>query len=156
VHVRGTFRIAAGATGVTRQSMSLSTLPGSPPLHDIPAVWRAAHQYAQAQQKLTAIPVFEPDPGFALILFDDLGATNWVKPQPVALSATYEQPTFAEPGSVIRNVGRVTGKPTICTFVPDTGNAQGVKNTYDCHVLDALNQYLFWHDVPTSTYIAQL
>ena len=68
---------------------------------------------------------------------------------------TYEQPTFAEPGFVIRNVNRVTGKPTICTFVPDTAAAQGIKDNYNCYVLDTLGQHISWQ-VPTLVYIAQL
>jgi hypothetical protein len=158
VHVRGTFTIASGVPGVTRQSLALSALPPvppvypttAPPLHDIPAVWQAAHLYAKSQGKETAIPVFEPDPNFAVILFDQ---QSWLAQTKVKKTDTYEQPTFAEPGFVVRNVNRVTGKPTICTFVPDTTAAQGIKDNYDCYTL---GQHIVWQDVPTSQYIVQL
>jgi hypothetical protein len=156
VHVRGTFLIHDGVPGITRVPLALAALPtdaaGQAPLHDIPRVWHAAHRYAQnTLQKATAIPVFEPDPNFALIVFD----AGVVQPVQVPLANTYEKPTFAEPGWVMRNVNRVTGAPTFCTFEPDNPNKpQGVDQYFNC--LTVSPQYVTWQDVQTSTYIAQL
>jgi hypothetical protein len=156
VHVRGTFLIHAGVPGITRVPLALADLPadaaGKPPLHDIPRVWHAAHHYAQnTLQKATAIPVFEPDPNFSLIVFDP----GVVQPVQVPLASTYEQPSFAEPGWVIRNVNRVTGAPTFCSFEPDNPNRpQGVDQHFNCYTVNPQN--VTWQDVQTSTYIAQL
>lgn len=156
VHVRGTFLIHDGVPEITRVPLALAALPadaaGQPPLYDIPRVWHAAHRYAQnTLQKATAIPVFEPDPNFALIVFD----AGVVQPVQVPLANTYERPTFAEPGWVIRNVNRVTGAPTFCTFEPDNPNKpQGVDQHFNCYTVSP--QHVTWDDVQTSTYIAQL
>jgi len=61
---------------------------------------------------------------------------SWLQRMPVPVSATYEQPTFAEPEFVMRNVNRVAvtqgyraGWPT---FVPDDPTwPPGRVNTYD-------------------------
>jgi hypothetical protein len=165
VHVRGTFRIAQGTAGVTRQPIALSDLPGTPELHDIPNVWRAAHQYARAMipPKETAIPTFEQPgsgQGLALILFDQ--GLSWLHKTTVALSATYEQPTFAEPGFVIRNINRVLSQQghlaAFPTFEPDdptNPDPRGRKNQFNCYAIDA-GHGITWNDVPTTTYIAQL
>ena len=51
VHVRGTFLIHDGVSGITRVPLALGALPadaaGQPPFHDIPRVWRAAHRYGE-------------------------------------------------------------------------------------------------------------
>jgi hypothetical protein len=73
----------------------------------------------------------------------------------VPLANTYEKPTFAEPGWVIRNVNRVTGPPTFCTFEPDNPNKpQGVDQHFNCSTVSP--QHVTWQDVLTSTYIGQL
>lgn len=163
VHVRGTFQINQNTAGVTRQPIALSDLAGTPELHDIPAVWRGAHQYAQANSKETAIPTFEQPgsgQGLALILFDQ--GLSWLHKTTVALSATYEQPTFAEPGFVIRNINRVLSQQghlaAFPTFEPDdptNPDPRGRKNHFNCYAIDA-GHGITWNDVPTTTYIAQL
>jgi hypothetical protein len=161
-HVRGTFLIHDNVPEITRVPLQLAALPadaaGQPPLHDIPRVWHAAHRYAQQTLNMaTAIPVFEQDPNFALIVFD----ANVVQPVQVPLAntpaapGTYEEPTFSEPGWVIRNINRVTQAPSICTFQPDNPNKpQGVDQYFNCYTVNA--QHVTWRDVQTSTYIAQL
>ena len=95
--------------------------------------------------------MFEPDPAFALIVFD----VTVAQAVQVLLVNTYEKPTFAEPGWVIRNVNRSTGAPTFCTFEPDNPNKpQGVDQHFNCYTISP--QHVTWQDVPTSTYIAQL
>lgn len=97
------------------------------------------------------MPVFEAGGRFALIVFDE----SVVRAVRVDRASTYERPTFAEPGSVIRNVNRVTGQPTFCCFVPDVAEApQGVVAHFNCYVVDP--QVVTWRDVHTTTYIAQL
>jgi hypothetical protein len=162
IHVRGTFLIHDNVPGITRVPLQLAALPadavGQPPLHDIPRVWHAAHRYAQQTLNMeTAIPVFEQDPNFALIVFD----ANVVQPVQVPLAntpaapGTYEEPTFSEPGWVIRNINRVTMAPSICTFEPDNPNKpQGVDQYFNCYIVNA--QHVTWRDVQTTTYIAQL
>ena len=160
VHVRGTFRIAANISGVTYQTVALADLPGAPALHDIPAVWHAAHQYARAQGKETAIATFE-DPnvgqGFALVLFDQ--GLPWLHAETVPVSDTYERPTFAEPGFVIRNINRVLAQrgylAAFPTFEADSDDPRGRTNHYSCYAIDA-GHGITWEDVPTTTYIAQL
>jgi hypothetical protein len=161
VHVRGTFLIAQGTAGVTRQPIALADLPGQPPLYDIPRVWLGAHQYARRAGYETAIPTFEEPgsgAGLALILFDK--NLPWLHSRGVALGDTYEQPTFAEPGFVIRNINRVTatqgyyaGFPT---FEPDDpNNPRGRTAAFNCYGIEA-GAGVTWQDVPTTTYIAQL
>jgi hypothetical protein len=160
VHVRGTFQVAQQTAGVARQPIALTDLPGTPQLHDIPAVWRAAHQYAQANGKETAIPTFEQPgsgQGFALVIFDQ--GLTWLHRTTVALGATYERPTFAEPGFVIRNISRAVAQQgrlaAFPTFEPDDPDPRGRKNLFTCYAVDE-GHGITWVDVPTTTYIAQL
>lgn len=176
-HVHGTLFLAPGTYAEPRDVLltdlidpcadpqydPLGLLPQNPPLYDIPAVWRAAHEYAQKQGFETAIPTFEQanygsGPVYGLVLL----AKNlpWLTAAQVQLTATYERPTFAEPGSVQRNVGRVAGaapaKGAICTFMPDNLNEpRGRTNYFNCYVFGP-NAPVTWDDVPTSTYISQL
>jgi tryptophan-rich sensory protein len=75
------------------------------------------------------------------------------------LSATYERPTFAEPGFVIRNVNRVIAQQghlaAFATFEPDDPDPRGRKNFFTCYAVDE-GHGITWADVPTTTYIAQL
>lgn len=176
-HVRGTLFLAPGPHAVFRdvnltdlvdplatpQYDPLGLLQKHPPLYDIPAVWRAAHTYAQGQGFETAIPTFEQanygnGPVYGLVLLTK--GLPWLTATQVQLSATYEKPTFAEPGSVLRNVGRVAGaapaKGAICTFIPDNPmQPRGRTNYFNCYVFGQ-GAPVTWQDVPTSTYIAQL
>lgn len=150
-----------GIAGVTRQPIAPTDLPGQPPLYDITRVWLAAHQYAQNAGYETAIPTFEEPgsgAGLALILF----AQNlpWLHSRTIALGQTYEQPTFAEPGFVIRNINRVTAAQgyyaAFATFAPDdANNPRGRTAAFNCYAIDA-GAGVTWQDVPTTTYIAQL
>jgi hypothetical protein len=159
-HVRGTYLLASGAT---RRDVALADLPGTPALHDLPAIFKGAHEYARNEGFETALPTFESvstaaGAGTGLILF----AQNlpWLLPITVPLTDTYQQPTFAEPGFVIRNVhrwasgqGHMTGWPT---FVPDDpANPRGRTNHFKGYAL-ASGAPAQWQDVPTPIYLQQL
>jgi hypothetical protein len=166
-HVRGTFLLDANQ-GPTSQWVDAAALPGQPPLYDIAKVFAAADGWAKQQPTLeTAIPTFEQGSGpngptYELIVFPKNLA--WLHHDKVDLSATYQSPTFAEPGVVIRNVTRVA--PAVAaaagdgylasfpTFVPDDPNLfSGRKTVYDMYYLDD-HAPVHWEDVPTSTYVS--
>jgi Spherulation-specific family 4 len=161
-HVRGTFLLDAGPHATQRDVLQ-TDLPGSPQLFDIPQLWQAAHAYARAQGFETALPTFEQiqtsnGPAFRLILL----ATGqpWLSAKKVPLTSTYQQPTFAEPASVVRNVGRWAGAngfvASFPIFVPDDpANPRGRTNEYNCYVLSN-SAPVSWRDVPTSVYLQQL
>lgn len=161
-HVRGTFLLNTGAHAIPRD-VAFADLPGSPPIYDVAALWKSAHEYARAQGFETALPTFEPvqtgtGAGVRLILFNKNLA--WLTASTTPVSSTYQQPTFAEPGSVIRNVGRWAGAngqtASFPTFVPDNpANHTGRVNHYNCYVL-ASSVLVTWRDVPTPVYIDQL
>jgi spherulation-specific family 4 protein len=163
-HVRGTFLLDAGPHA-TRRDVLRADLPGTPELFDIPALWSAAHQYARSQNPPyeTALPTFEQietpnGVAFSIILF----ATNlpWLSLQTVSITSTYQQPTFAEPGAVIRNINRWANsngyKASFPTFVTDNAaNPRGVTNFYNCYVISS-SAPVSWQDIPTSAYLQQL
>lgn len=176
-HVRGTMLLAAGPHAEFRDvpvSQLVDPLAGTaadpnhvlvanPPLSDVPALWRAAHSYAQNNGFETAIPTFETAPKPAgqvcgmVLLHKGL---SWLQPTTVSLGATDEQPTFAEPGSVIRNVNRVAGnapaKAAICTFMPDDPvNPLGRSSRFNAYQFGA-GAPVTHQDVPTTTYISLL
>lgn len=161
-HVRGTFLLDAGPHAAQVDILQ-ANLPGTPSLFNIPALWSSAHQYAQAQGYETAIPTFEevqtPNGlAFRLILFAK--SLPWLTPQTVPLASTYQQPTFAEPGAVTRNINRWATsngyKASFPTFAPDdAANPRGRKALYNCYVLSNAAP-VSWQDVPTVKYIEQL
>ena len=180
-HVRGTFLLNSPAPGTSNpwavlRDVAFTDLPatyvphpGDPPQtpssFDIPRLWQAVHLYAQAQAGglfETGIPTFElvqtaSGPGVRVLLF--ASGMSWLHHTTVPVNATYQTPTFAEPGAVVRNVNRVAttngALASFPTFVPDTVDATGRANNYDCYVIDA-GAPVTWSDVPTSTYIQQL
>lgn len=161
-HVRGTFLLDAGPHAV-QVDVALAALPGAPSAFDVTALWRAGHLYAQMQGYETALPTFEAvqtpaGPGVRLILL----ARNlaWLTPQTVPLAAAYQQPTFAEPGAVVRNVGRWAGdngyRAAFPTFVPDDPTyLTGRAGVYHCYALSHAAP-ISWADVPTPVYLQQL
>jgi len=133
----------------------------APELYDIPALWRGTHYWARRNGFETAMPTFEAGvqngvPVYGLIL---LRSGSWLQHVTVPMSATYEQPTFAEPGFVMRNVNRVAvaqgyraGWPT---FVPDDPTwPPGRVNTYDCYFVPNSVTQVSWQDVPATTYLS--
>ena len=133
----------------------------TPELYDIPALWRGAHYRPRGNGFETAMPTFEAGlqngvPVYGLIV---LKARSWPQRVSVPGSGTYEQPTFAEPGFVMRNINRVaasqgyrTGWPT---FVPhDPTWPAGRVNTYDCYFVTNSVTQVSWQDVPTITYLS--
>jgi hypothetical protein len=161
-HVRGTFLLEPGPHA-TRRDVLRSDLPGAPELYDIPRVWAAAHAYAQAQGFETALPTFEPvqtasGPVCRMILF--VKNLPWLTAKTVPVAATYQQPTFAEPAAVVRNVNRWAGAngftASFPTFVPDDpSEPRGRKTVYNCYVLGS-GAPVSWRDVPTTEYLRQL
>jgi hypothetical protein len=160
-HVRGTYLLDPGAHATT-QDVALTNL-ASAALFDIPTLWAAAHVYARSQGYETALPTLEPatvggGPGVRLVLF----ATGlpWLTPATVPLTSTYQQPTFAEPSSVVRNVhrwGQANGFETAFpTFVrDDPANPRGRTNAFNAYGVRP-SAPVVWRDVPTPTYIQQL
>lgn len=133
----------------------------APELYDIPALWRGAHYWARGNGFETAMPTFEAGvqngvPVCGLIL---LRPGSWLQHVTVPRIATYEQPTFAEPGFVMRNINRVAvaqgyraGWPT---FVPDDPTwPPGRVNTYDCYFVANSATQVTWQDVPAITYLS--
>jgi hypothetical protein len=163
-HVRGTYLLDAGQA--TKIEILRSDL-GDPFLFDIPAIWSAAHRYAQTHGFETAMPTFEevstPDGiAFSLIAFPQ---ATWLTAGNVKVGQTYQRPTFAEPGSVIRNVNRVAASAGYAaafpTFVPaNTAEPKGINpddsnSFYNCYFLST-QAPIQWTDVPTEVYIQQL
>jgi hypothetical protein len=165
-HVRGTYLVDQNS-GLFRVDVALSALaiaPAAPPaLYDVPAIWRAAHEWAQGQYE-TAVPTFDPAGGMVgLIVFPK--GLGWLQRHAVPVADTYQRPTFAEPGAVIRNLhrwavdhGYETGLPT---FLPDNLNdPTGRAATYDCYLLGDGGVLpaapVTWSDVETDDYIAEL
>ncbi len=161
-HVRGTFLLDHNADAM-RIDVPQANLPDNPSLFDIPALCQSAHKYATQQGHKTAIPTFDHDPAGSginvpLIVFRQ--STSWLNPMQIQVTATYQQPTFAEPGAVFRNVNRVVGGggniASFPTFVPDhPTEITGRRNFYNCYAF-ANTAPVTWEDVPTSVYISQL
>jgi hypothetical protein len=168
-HVRGTFFLDPGQAPNHAAEAHEVPLSALPPVHDIAAVWEAVHRYAGTQGWETAMPTFElTQDGQALkiILLRNLpGIQPWLHKVNVVRADTYEQPspTFAEPGAVIRNVGRAVTSPkygshwaAFPTFVPDNpDDPEGVQAHYECYAFDQHGP-VRWQDVETATYLNQL
>lgn len=161
-HVRGTFLLDAGPHATQRDVLQ-TDLPGAPSLFDIPAVWYAVHRYAQRQGFETALPTFEqiqtPN-GVALRIVLFATGLPWLIPQRVPLVSTYQQPTFAEPGAVVRNINRWATsnghKASFPTFEPDDpNNPRGRSDHYNCYVMSTAAP-VTWQDVPTAVYLQYL
>jgi hypothetical protein len=177
-HVHGTFLLAPGSHAEVRdvdlaelvdpvatpQYDPQGVLAQNPPIYDVAGVWRAAHVYASTHGFETAIPTFQPPTSagtgssYQLVLLHT--GLPWLTHAKVKLADTYEQPTFAEPGAVIRNIGRSAGispaKGAICTFVPDDmANARGRSSFFNCYTFGP-GAPVTWEDVMTSTYISHL
>lgn len=101
------------------------------------------------------MPTFESGvqngaPVYGLVL---LKPGSWLQHLTIQVSDTYEQPTFAEPGFVMRNVNRVAvargyqaGWPT---FVPDDPTwPPGRVNTYNCYFVPAGVTQVTWQQFP--------
>jgi hypothetical protein len=171
-HVRGTYLLDPGPH-VTQRTVPLADLPktyfshpSSPPetasVFDIARLWEAVHKYARAQGYETALPTFDliaTGGGPALNVFLLATGLPWLQSRTVQVSNTYQQPTFAEPGAVIRNVNRVItnngDRAGFPTFVPDTMNATGRATLYNCYALTNAAP-ITWQDVPTSVYLQQI
>jgi hypothetical protein len=164
-HMRGTFFLHP-TPDAQEDVMPLGALAP----YDIPAVWAAAHDYAQKHPSgfETALPTFEEAltkntnlPGMRVILLKPTFPGLTYISGGVLVADTYEKPTFAEPGAVIRNVNRVASKKygfyaAFPTFVPDDPqNPTGRTNVYACYGLRTSTQ-LSWDDVATPDYIQQL
>ncbi len=151
--------------------------PAPPAPFDIPAMWRAAHNYARAQGAETGMPTFEfsqtsGGQGVRITLLAQ--GLPWLVRLAVPVRETYQRPTFAEPGAVIRNANRwVTSRPnnpymgSFTTFMPQSPfQPRGVDpransaDNYDCYAIRSTAQTgavpVVWADVPTSTYIQRL
>jgi hypothetical protein len=177
-HVHGTLLLDAGSHAEVRdvnlaelvdpvatpQYDPHGVLAKNPPIYDVPGVWRAAHVYASTHGFETAIPTFQPPTSagtgtaYRLVLLRT--GLPWLQRVKVQLADTYEHPTFAEPGAVIRNIGRKVGvspaKGAICTFVPDEmANPRGRSAEFNCYTFGP-DAPVTWEDVMTSTYISQL
>jgi hypothetical protein len=172
-HVRGTFLLDAGEV----REVLLSDLPNSdlpypggvlqkPSPFDIPRLWNAVHKYAREKLYETGLPTFiltqtANGPTVRVIL---LPPQPWLQRIDVLVSDTYQQPTFAEPGTVIRNINRVASaggaKAAFPTFEPDDStNPTGRSRVYRCYVLKDTPQSpapVEWEDVPTSVYLQYL
>lgn len=167
--VRGTYLLdndpqLAEWRDVPRTELVLNPGDPAPELWDIPALWRGAHTWAILNGFETAMPTFESAVQqngtvvYGLIL---LKPGQWLQHKTIQVGDTYESPTFAEPGFVMRNVNRVayaqgyiTGWPT---FVPDDPTwPPGRVNTYDCYFVSAGITQVTWQDVPAATYLSLL
>jgi hypothetical protein len=136
--------------------------PGDPPpeLWDIPALWRGAHTWARANGFETAMPTFESAVQGGMLVYGLLllKPGPWIQPLPIPVS-TYERPTFAEPGFVMRHVNRaavsqgyMAGWPT---FVPDDPAwPPGRVNIYNSYAITAGVAQVSWMDVPAQTYLS--
>jgi hypothetical protein len=172
--VRGTYLLDDNpdpnlALGVWRDvpRSALVAHAGDPPpeLWDIPTLWWGAHVYAQSQGFETAMPTFETgwvggQQVYGVVL---LRPGAWLQHVTVPVDPTLDNPTFAEPISVMRRIHRwaqaqnyKTGWPT---FVPDDPTwPPGRVNSYDAYVVSTVPNVpeVNWEDVPAATYLALL
>jgi hypothetical protein len=155
--------------GLVSQWVPRAALPGQPPIHDIARMFAAADEWAKANGWETGMPSFEvgggpQGPTYELITFPS--GLAWLHHGTVNVGATYQQPTFAEPGVVIRNINRAAVtvaqtaghvyKAAFPTFVPDVPAVfSGRVATYDFYYMDDTAP-VSWEDVSTSTHIASL
>lgn len=169
-HVRGTWHIDPGAAGVTLRNVDAAQL-GTPPLYDVPGVCAAVQTWATKQQGVhAAIPIFDlgsytapvfTPPTYKVVTFDATAA--WLSTTDVPISEVYEKPppTFAEPGSVGRNVGRWASQPprnektAFATFIADTLDPTGRQGTYRCIMFQQAAP-IQWEDVRAADYLAAL
>lgn len=157
-HRRGTFLLDAGAERRDVPALELGV-----PLYDVSGVWRAAHAYAQAQGFETAIPTFEQvdsptGPRYTLMLFPR--GLPWLVKVTVPVAETYQQASFSEPGSVIRNVSRWASaqgyRASFPTFVPtNPDDPRGKWTAYNAYALTSAAP-VSWVDVSTTEYLRQL
>ncbi len=152
--VRGTFTLDGPTSDdIVKQTIAL---PDNPPLYNVSKVWAAAHAWAVEQGKRTAWPTFV-DVGagqYEVITF----STNvpWLKVGTV--SGTYQQPTFAEPYALIRNVHRVAAANGHVTALPTfrSDNFQGTQfqgqiGAYEVVFVEN-GAPITWQDVPGNMY----
>jgi hypothetical protein len=169
LQVRGTY-VLENPAGVARTVLSSQELGRRPPpLFDVSNLWRVVHEWATRQTGLlTAMPTFEVMPAgqVAVITFEIAKVQSWASIGYVPVGNTYQQPTFAEAGAVIRNVSRAAHAATPAhttafpTFIHDsaslTGREVGGVDQYECVFIDfpAKNPGSVgaWSDVDAKTY----
>jgi len=166
--VRGTFLLDNDPSLAQRRDVprtDLASVPGGsgPELWDIPVLWRQAHDWAGKNGFETAMPTFDSAVLGGKVVYGLIGLKpgTWLQRTTVQVSDTYEKPTFAEPGAVMRNVNRVAlGKGYTAgwpTFVPDPVDPNwppGRVNTYDCYFVTGGVTQVTWQDVPATTYLS--
>jgi hypothetical protein len=173
VQVRGTYFLQNDPQIGERRWVRRSDLwtiqgnPGSPTpeVWDIPLLWRAAHYWAQGNGFLTAMPTFEVQTQSGVDYYELLllRTTNtWLTYTQVPIGQTGEQPTFAEPGFVMRNIhraaqaaGNLTGWPT---FEPDPGptSPTGRQTIYAAYFVQPGATQVTWADVNATDYLAMV
>jgi hypothetical protein len=176
-HWRGTVYLPnTKVPGVTIQPMSVKasvlkhhTQSGTPPpLYDVSMVWAAVHDWARNTMGfVTAMPIFDlgslsapnytPDP-YQVVTFQNDPNSNVLQDLPFRVVDTYEQPTFAEAGAVVRDVNRLAnqqGNWALPTFTPrpDLSNdPTGRGSNYNCIFFKKLSLGEAWEDVDAEDY----
>jgi hypothetical protein len=133
--VRGTYLLHNPA-GVQRHVLSPAQLGLSPPppIYNLSRLWGALHSWALRHGFLTAMPTCEPlaHGEIAAITFDR--GLTWASHGYVDVASTYQQPTFAEAGAVVRNVHRraepqhTTAFPTFRAALQDDATGRTLPN----------------------------